>query len=137
MIQIIAGGKGSGKTKKMINMANEDAKVIKGHMVYIDYSNKHMYDLDHDIRFIDMEEYPVNTPNEFFGFLCGMISNDYDVEKMYIDGLFKFASFELEDLAAFVKRLDELSSKFEFNVVLTASEEEDKLPQGVKEYLVK
>ncbi len=137
MLQIIAGGKGSGKTKKMLSMANEDVTNIKGHMVFIDANNAHMYDLDHDIRFIDMSEFPVESKNDFFGFLCGMISNDYDVEKMYIDGIFKFTSITKEDLVTFVPRLNALSKQFKFDIVLAVSSEVSELAEEINQYLVK
>ncbi len=137
MIQIIAGGKGSGKTKRLISIANDEVHKVQGHVVFIDHNNRSMYDLEHDIRLIDMEDYPVKTPNEFFGFLCGMISNDYDIEKIYIDGLFKIGELHADDLVAFLPRLDELAKKYSFDVVFTVSGEESILPDTVKPYIVK
>ncbi len=136
MVKIIAGPKGSRKTIRMINMANDDAKSLNGHVVFIDKSKRHILDLNHDLRFMNMQEFPVKTADEFFGFLCGMISNDYDIEKVYIDGLLKIAGIREDDLTKFVPRLDELAKQYKFNVVFTLSGEKAALPNEITPYFI-
>jgi hypothetical protein len=134
MVKIIAGEKGTGKTKRMIRMANDDVKSLNGHVVFIDDDKRHIYDLNHDLRFMCMEEFPVKTAEEFFGFLCGVISNDYDIEKVYIDGLLKIAGIREDDLTMFVPRLEELAKTYKFNVVFTLSGNPKNLPGDISPY---
>ncbi len=136
MVKIIAGEKGTGKTKRMIRMANDDVKSLNGHVVFIDDDKRHIYDLNHDLRFMCMEEFPVKTAEEFFGFLCGVISNDYDIEKVYIDGLLKIAGIREDDLTMFVPRLEELAKTYKFNVVFTLSGNPDNLPSDISPYYI-
>jgi len=136
MVKIIAGEKGTGKTKRMISMANDDVKSLNGHVVFIDKTKRHIYDLNHDLRFMCMEEFPVKTADEFFGFLCGMISNDYDVEKVYIDGLLKIAGIKEDDLSSFVPRLNELAKQYKFNVIFTVSGNDSTLPNEITPYFM-
>lgn len=79
MIQIIAGKKGSGKTKRIIDMTNEKVKDSQHDVVFIDDDNRYMLDIDHKARFINASEYKILTPEMFLGFLCGMLSQNFDV----------------------------------------------------------
>lgn len=77
MIQIIAGKKGSGKTKRIIDMTNEKAKTSQHDVVFIDDDNRYIFDIDHSVRFINASEYAILTPEMFLGFLCGMLSQNF------------------------------------------------------------
>ena len=46
MVQIIAGKKGKGKTKHLLDMANAAIKGANGTVVYLDKSAQHMYELN-------------------------------------------------------------------------------------------
>lgn len=85
MVQIIAGRKGKGKTKYLLDMANTAVKEAKGSIVYLDKSSKHMYELNNRIRLINVAEFSVSTAEGFIGFICGIISQDHDLEAMYLD----------------------------------------------------
>ena len=85
MVQIIAGKKGKGKTKYLLDMANNAVKESKGSIVYLDKSSKHMYELSNKIRLINVAEFPVHSAEAFVGFICGIISQDHDLEVMYLD----------------------------------------------------
>ena len=85
MVQIIAGRKGKGKTKYLLDMANTAVKEAKGSIVYLDKSSKHMYELNNKIRLINVAEFSVSTAEGFIGFICGIISQDHDLEAMYLD----------------------------------------------------
>ena len=84
MVQIIAGRKGKGKTKYLLDMANTAVKEAKGSIVYLDKSSKHMYELNNRIRLINVAEFSVSTAEGFIGFICGIISQDHDLEAMYL-----------------------------------------------------
>ena len=74
MIQVIHGKKGSGKTKRILDQANEAIKEHKGDVIFIDDDNRYMYDLRHEVRFVNAGEYGSDSPEMFFGFLCGMLA---------------------------------------------------------------
>lgn len=85
MIQIISGVKGKGKTKFLIQKANEAVKAANGSVVYLDKNNKHMYELSNRIRLINVGDFPIDTYDAFIGFICGLISQDRDLEHMFFD----------------------------------------------------
>lgn len=136
MIRLLASAKGEGKTKRLINMANESAKVTKGHLVYIENDKRHMYDLHYDIRFIETKDYPISNYNEFFGFLCGILSQDRDVQTVYIDGILKIIEFTDDELEKFMDNLNKLCETFEVDFVVGISKKDDELSDKLKGYLV-
>lgn len=135
MVNLIASKKGSGKTKRIIDLANDRLKDTAGNIVFIDNDKKHMYQLKHDLRFISMDEYPIQSQDEFVGFVCGVISNDYDIEDIYIDGLFKVMRFEMEGLPKLVDRLESISSAFNINFTMTISCDQATLPSNLQEHI--
>ena len=74
MVQIIAGNKGKGKTKHLLDMANGSVKTAAGSIVYLDKSSKHMYELNNRIRLINVNEFPIGNSQGFIGFISGKIS---------------------------------------------------------------
>ncbi len=97
MIQILVGEKGEGKTKRLIDMSNEAGKLSDGHIVFIDDDNRHMYDLHYNIRFVDTTGFVIEDQRIFFGFICGILSQDGDIEKIYIDGLNNIIKYMTDD----------------------------------------
>lgn len=136
MIRLLASAKGEGKTKRLINMANESAKVTNGHLVYIENDKRHIYDLHYDIRFIETKDYPITNYNEFFGFLCGILSQDRDVQTVYIDGILKIIEFTDNELEKFIDNLNKLCETFEVDFVVGISKKDDELSDKLKGYLV-
>ncbi len=135
MVNLIASKKGSGKTKKIIDLANERLKDTAGNIVFIDNDKKHMYQLKHDLRFISMDEYPIQSQDEFVGFVCGVISNDYDIEDIYIDGLFKVMNVEMQGLPKLVDRLEDISKSFNINFTMTVSCDTTTIPETLGTYI--
>ena len=136
MVQIIAGKKGKGKTKYLLDMANTAVKEAKGSIVYLDKSAKHMYELSNKIRLINVAEFPVTTSEGFIGFLCGIISQDHDLEAMYLDSFIKLASLEGEDLTATLADLEQISAKYNVNFVLSVSKDSEELPEIAKDMVL-
>ena len=136
MISLLIGSKGTGKTKKIIGLANEEVKSAKGNIIFVDDDKRHMYDLKHDIRFISMDEYPIYNVDEFFGFLCGIISNDYDINKIYIDGLLKVMKTDCNELPSLVSKLEKISTKYEIDFFMTISCIKNQLHEDLHKYLV-
>ncbi len=136
MVQIIAGRKGKGKTKYLLDMANTAVKEAKGSIVYLDKSSKHMYELNNKIRLINVAEFSVSTAEGFIGFICGIISQDHDLESMYLDSFLKLAGLEGEDITATLAELDQISAKYHVNFVLSVSMDGEELPESAKDMVL-
>ena len=136
MIQIIAGNKGSGKTKKLISMTNQTAHETNGDVVFLDDDNRYMFDIDHKVRFINAGEYHVHTPEMFVGFLSGMLSQNFDVSIIFIDAFTKLCKTDLNEAEWLFNAMEELNQKHGVNFVLSVSADPDTLPEFMKKYLI-
>lgn len=136
MVKFIVGEKGTGKTKIMIDMANLAAKESKGHVVYIDRDNNHVYDLDRSLRFINAGEFQIENLKAFYGFLCGVISQNFDIEKIFIDGQKVISKADDSCLNEFVNNLERLYKEFGVSFVVSLSRATDEIPEYLKVYLV-
>ena len=136
MIEIISGEKGKGKTKELLNKVNASVVSASGNIVYLDKSQKHMYELNNKVRLINVSEYPIQNCSEFIGFVCGIASQDYDLEQMYLDSFLKIANLEGQDLEEPLKKLDAISEQFKMNLVISISVEEAELPEFAKSKVI-
>ena len=132
MIQIITGEKGKGKTKHLLDKVNESIKSATGNIVYLDKSQKHMYELSNKVRLINVSDYLISNCDEFLGFLCGIISQDHDLEEMYLDSFLTIAVMKDEELTHAITKLEEIAKKFHVNFVLSISRNESELPECTK-----
>ena len=136
MIQIYAGAKGTGKTKKLIDRANEYAKDPNGNAVFIDDDRRHMYSLLRAIRFVDTGDYPISHYREFIGFICGILAQDGDIEYVYIDGLNNIIkNFNHEELIKLISKLEKLTADIGVNFVMTINEMPADLPPEAQKYV--
>lgn len=135
MVQLIVGAKGKGKTKVLLDSVNSAIKEASGSIVYLDKSSKHMYELSNKVRLIDLSIFPVRNNDEFIGFICGIISQDHDLEKMYLDSFLKLARIQDEPglIERTVRKLDEISSQFNVDFILSVSMDKEMLPEGLKD----
>ncbi len=136
MVQLIVGNKGKGKTKQLLDKVNGEIKQISGNIVYLDKSTKHMYELNNKVRLIDVSQFRFENSSEFIGFVCGVISQDHDLQQMYFDSFLKIACLEGQDITATVGKLEKLSSQFDVDFVLSVSMDESELPAGMKEKVI-
>lgn len=136
MIQLIVGNKGKGKTKHLLDKVNNEIKTATGNIVYLDKNVKHMHELDNKVRLIDVSDYPLQNSSEFIGFICGIISQDYDLQQMYLDSFLKIAQLEGCDLEAPLAELDKISEQFKVDLVLSISVEEAELPEFAKSKVI-
>ena len=132
MIQIIAGEKGKGKTKYLLEKVNESVKSATGNIVYLDKSQKHMYELSNKVRLINVADYVISNCDELLGFLCGIISQDHDLEEMYLDSFLTIAKMDDSDLVHAIEKLETISEKFHVDFVLSISRNESDLPECTK-----
>lgn len=132
MIQIISGKKGKGKTKHLIDKANADVKQAHGNVVYLDKSDKHMYELSNKIRLINVSDYSIESSDGFLGFIAGIISQDHDLDTMFLDSFLKVSCLEGKDISAAIDRLDAMGKQFHVTFVLSVSMDEAELPENAK-----
>ena len=136
MVQIIVGVKGKGKTKRLLEMANEAVKNAKGTVVYLDKSAKHMYELSNKIRLINVNDYEIMSSDGFTGFVSGIISQDHDLETMFLDSFLKLANLEGGDITPVVDTLEKIGEKYNVNFVLSVSMDAADLSENAKKDVV-
>ena len=137
MIEIICGVKGKGKTKELLGKVNSAIQTANGNVVYLDKSQKHMYELNNKVRLINVMDYPVSNCDEFVGFICGIISQDNDLEEMYLDSFLTIADVNTEDeIAKAIEKLDVIGDKYNVKFVLSVSKDEADLPECAKAKVV-
>lgn len=136
MVQLIIGNKGDGKTKHLLDRVNNQIKTASGNIVYLDKSTKHMHELNNKVCLINVKDYPLKNSDEFIGFICGIISQDYDLEQMYLDSFLKIAHLEGKDLADTLTQLNQISEQFKVDLCISVSVEEKDLPDFAKEQVL-
>lgn len=136
MVQIIAGNKGKGKTKHLLDMANNSIKTAAGSIVYLDKSSKHMYELNNRIRLINVNKFPISSSQGFIGFISGIISQDHDIETMFLDSFLKLACLEGEDISETIAVLEELSADYSVNFVLSISMDSHEMPEAIQKDVI-
>ncbi|MBQ8320495.1 MAG: hypothetical protein IJX81_06405 [Clostridia bacterium] len=135
MIKVIYGAKGTGKTKMMIDEANATIEKAKGHMIFITDSKRGMYDLEREVRFIDVSEYDIAGEAALCGFIKGVIAGNHDNEYVYIDGVVRIAGKPVGELAAFFYMLDKVANMNGLTITVSVSATKEELPDFVTKYL--
>ena len=136
MIEFVYGAKGSGKTKKMIDMANAEVGSAKGDILFINDRDKYRVTVDTKIRFINSEDFEIKGEDELYGFISGVIAGNYDVDGVYIDNLLRILDADgPEDISGILEKLDKIQKKQDIKFVLSLSCEESTVPDCVKNYL--
>jgi hypothetical protein len=137
MIEIICGEKGKGKTKELLEKVNHTVSTVTGSVVYLDKSQKHMYELNNKVRLINVVDYPITNCDEFLGFICGIVSQDHDLEEMYLDSFLTIAFTETDDeIQHAIEKLDIISEKYNVKFILSVSRDESRLPECAKAKIV-
>ncbi len=135
MIKIIVGSKGSGKTKKIIDAANEAVETAKGHLMFITDTKRYMYDLKRQIRFIDVSDYSIAGEDALCGFIKGAAAGSYDNEYVFVDGITRITGKAVKDMAQIFYMLEKLCDLRGLKMYLTCSCSEEELPDFAKKYL--
>lgn len=135
MIKIIYGAKGTGKTKQMIDAANAAVEKAKGHMIFITDTKRYMYDLEREVRFIDVTDYDVAGETALCGFIKGVIAGNHDNEYVYIDGAMRIAGKGVSELAEFFYMLDRVAEKNGITLTVSVSAAKEELPDFIAKYI--
>ena len=137
MIYSICGAKVKGKTKELFGRVNNSIPTVAGNVVYLDKSQKHMYELNNKARLINVADYPISNCDEFLGFICGIVSQDHDLEEMYLDSFLTIAFIESdEDILKAIEKLDIISEKYKVRFILSVSKDKSALPECAKAKVV-
>ena len=133
MVEIISGEKRKKKTKYLLDKVNSDIKKTDGSIVYIDKNTKHMYELDSKIRLINMGDYPIESSDEFLGFLSGVLSQNADIQEVFLDSFLTVSQVDSNDsLSLALNKLDKICNMYDVKFVLSVSKNEKDLPENAK-----
>ena len=133
MVELIVGKKGKGKTKVLLDRVNGAVKEANGSIVYLDKSTKHMYELNNKVRLIDVSSYPLKNADEFVGFICGIISQDHDLEQIYLDSFLKVSKLEDADVTDTRDQLDKIGEKYGISIVVSISLDKEEIPEALQD----
>lgn len=135
MVELLIGTKGTGKTKVLIDNVNAAAKVAEGNVVFIsNNTSQNMYDITSKVRMADTSDFEIASWNEFFGFICGIISGNFDITNVFVDGTLKIGG-DLDGFDAFLEKIDALGKKHDINFELSVSVDKDAAPEYIKKYV--
>lgn len=137
MITLLTGKKGSGKTKKLIELANAALETSKGCVVVIEKGLKLTYDISHAARLVDADAYKIQSADMLFGFVSGICAGNYDVTDILIDSTLKITGTGAEVVEELVEKLKKLGEEANTNFVLSISATEDEIPASVAEFVAK
>ena len=137
MVQFVVGNEGKGKTRYLLEQANTAIREASGNVVYLDKSSSKMYELNNRIRLIDLSKYPLRSSEEFIGFICGIISQDHDLEKVYVDNFIRLAKItDDEGLARTAEEIEMISSMYQVDFTLSISKDKEELAPALQEKVV-
>jgi len=136
MIQVIHGKKGSGKTKRIIDMTNAAFDKQHGDIVFIDDDNRYMFDLRHEVRFVNAGEYGMVSPEMFYGFLCGVLSQNSDISSIFIDAFLRLVNVQPNETEWFFSHLKQLAEKHDVKFILSVSCDDSEAPDYIKQYFI-
>ena len=136
MVQLIVGNKGKGKTKHLLDKVNTEVQHVSGNIVYIDKSAKHMYELNNKVRLIDVSGFPVKNGDEFVGFICGILSQDHDLEQIYLDSFLTTAKLEGKDATETLDQLSAIGETFKVSFIISMSLDKEEVPEAYQDKII-
>ncbi len=132
MITLIVGAKGEGKTKKLLEIAQNAIEKSNGNVIVIEKGSKLTYDIPHQARLIDVDNYQVSGFDSFYGFLSGVCAANYDVTDIIVESTFKICGNDFNQLEIFIKKLDKISTESNVNIFLSVSADKNEIPENIK-----
>ena len=132
MVNIVCGEKGKGKTKVILEKANEAVKTSGGNVVFLDKDLAHMYELNNKIRLINVKDFLVENAGEFIGFICGIISQDHDLEAIFRDSFLKISCTDKETMKPVLDKMIQVADKYSVDVILSLSVKSEDIPEEYK-----
>lgn len=136
MVELIVGKKGKGKTKVLLDKVNNAIKTANGTITYLDKSSKHMFELNNKVRLINASDYPIKNSDEFVGFICGIISQDHDLEQVYLDSFLTTAQLEGQDVTGTLEQLKDIGERFGITFVISISLDKEEIPAAFQDKII-
>lgn len=136
MIKLIVGNKGAGKTKALIAMATEAVQTSKGNVVCVEKGDTLKFDLTHQVRLIDIEDYKINSFDTYYGFFAGLFAGNYDITEVFVDGVFKVGGKDFIAFGVFVEKLVKLLDGNGATMTFTVSCDKNDLPASIHQYII-
>lgn len=134
MVELLIGTKGTGKTKILLDNVNNAASTAEGNVVFIsNNTSQNMYNITSKVRMADTSDFEISSWDALFGFICGIISGNFDITNIFVDGTLKIVK-DLDGFEGFLAKLDEASKKFDINFELSVSVDADAAPEYIKKY---
>lgn len=135
MIKIIYGSKGTGKTKQIIDKANEELDKTQGFIIFLADTNRYIRQIKYAIRFLNTKEVQILGEESLIGFIKGLISGNYDTREIFIDGAARMLGVDIPDMGSFISRLDTIASDYDVEFILTVSCDKEELPKFFNKYI--
>lgn len=136
MVKVIIGEKGTGKTAKLIDAVNAAESASNGNIVFINKGDRHIFDLTHRVRIVDTDEYGIKGYEEFYAFVCGILSQNYDISNIFVDSIAKIVrDNDTAALANCLDRLNAISEKANAEIMVIVSLKEDDATEDIKKYI--
>ena len=135
MLKLIIGKKGTGKTKQLIDAVNTAVKTDKGHLVFINNGDRHMFDLDYKVRLIDTQDFKILRYGTLYGMLCGIMAQDFDISNIFVDSVTKIVEEDFVNSQEALEEIAKVAEKYNVNITMTASIDAQTAPEFVKKYL--
>ena len=140
MIQLITGNKGTGKTKAIIDIANDHVETAKGDIVFLTDTDRYMYSLRYQVRAMNTSDLKRGTEavvreDMLVGYIYGVLAGNHDIESMYIDGAHRMLGRDVSEMEHFFSDLEEIAEKTDTKFIVTVSQEDEELPEFLKKYL--
>jgi hypothetical protein len=135
MLKLIAGKKGTGKTKQLITMVNDSVESSKGKVVCIEKGSKLTFDVAHGARLLNTEDFDVSDYDSFYGFLAGIVASDYDVKEIYVDSISKIVGEDTAKISELLQKIENVAEHGELNITIMISNDQKDLPQNVSKYV--
>ena len=135
MVKLIIGKKGSGKTKELINDVHDAVNVDNGNVVFICNGDRHVLDLNHSVRLIDVAEFDTSDYRVFKSFINGVLSQNYDITSVFVDSLFKIVPDDKDNLIQFIADIDAISDARGIKFTVCISADRSELPDDIEKYI--
>lgn len=135
MIKLVVGKKGSGKTKSMLDAIAQAVNEENGNVVFVCNSSRHMLEVTHAVRLVDVSKADTDSFRLFKAFIMGMLSQNYDISHIFVDSLFKIVPDDMDGLADFVEKLGQISEESNVKFTICISADASELPDSIHKYI--
>lgn len=134
-MKLLAGVKGTGKTKALVEEVNRVCEHSDGEVVFVEKGKGLTFDVNYRVRLVDTEEYGIAGGKALYGFICGILSANYDITEIFIDGAYKLCNSKVDDLEEFLLRINAVMTKNNIDCTVTASIDPQLLSPAVREFI--